>query len=86
METLPLASVVPLSADKVDPMELGAGTNVKVTGKPPTTLFELSVTVAVMMLCSPATRDIVLAFMVMMYPGVAVEELVVPDRVMTTAP
>ena len=86
METLPLASVVPLATDKVDPMELGVGTNVKVTGNPPTTLFELSVTVAVMMLCSPAIRDIVLAFTVIMYPGVAVEELAVPALVMTTAP
>ena len=84
MVTLPLASVVPLAADKADPMELGVGTNVKVTGKPPTTLFELSVTVAVMMLCSPAARDVTLAFTVIMYPGA--EELAVPILVMTTAP
>jgi hypothetical protein len=83
VETLPLASVVPLATDKAGALLLFVA-NENVTGNPLTTLFEPSVTVAVMMLCCPAPRDVTLAFTFIMYPAGVV--LVVPVLVIRAAP
>jgi hypothetical protein len=55
METLPLASVVPLTADKVAP--LGVFNGVKCTVRPRTAVPEPFVTVAVRMLFCPDARE-----------------------------
>jgi hypothetical protein len=83
VETLPLASVVPLTTDKAGTPLLFV-TNAKVTGNPLALLPAPSVTVAVMMLCCPADRDVTLADTFIMYPAVDEEKLAF--LVMMTAP
>ena len=83
MENLPLASVLPLIADKVDPMELGVGTNAKVTIRSLTATPKPFVTVAVRMLFCPVAKEDGVATNDILNPAAAVDAAVL---VMTTAP
>jgi hypothetical protein len=81
METLPLASVVPLGADKVAPLILF--NVVKFTVRPRTAVPEPFVTVAVRMLFCPDAREDGVAVNVIFNPADVVFAAVL---VMTTAP
>jgi hypothetical protein len=83
VENLPLASVFPLIADKVDPMELGVGTNAKFTIRSLTATPKPFVTVAVRMLFCPVAKEDGVATNTIFNPADVVFGAVL---VMTTAP